>query len=119
MRKNTFLSLTTLIVIIAIITFACKKSSNTIPPTKYFATVRTILTTYCGTTTCHGNGAGPIELGDSATLVSNNNPAKIKDRITRDNNAIGVMPPSGSSPLTAGAKDTLIRWVDAGGKGNN
>ena len=117
MRKNSFLTIITAITVIAIITFACKKSSTTnTSSVKYFSTAKTILNTYCGST-CHGNGGQAPDLTDSATIVANS--AKIKDRITRAAGATGVMPPNGSTPLTAGAKDTLIRWVDAGGKGNN
>lgn len=117
MRKNTLLTLTTVVIVIAILTFACKKNSTTTNTTKYFATVKTILNKYCGT--CHNNGGQTPDLTDSATIVSTGIPAKIKDRITRAAGANGVMPPAGNTPLTAGAKDTLVRWVNAGGTGNN
>lgn len=114
MRKNSFLTLITVVTIITVITFACKKSS-TAPstPTKYFASVRTIINNDCKS--CHSGGtpAGNTDLSTDANIAAK--ATRIKVRAIDGTG--GFMPQGAISRQYHGADSTaIVNWAAAGGK---
>ena len=63
---------------------------------------------------CHASGGtGPGDFNDYSVVkdkIDNNNLRSLVDD--------GIMPKSGSTPLSTGEKETLLKWIDDGAKQN-